>query len=218
MKTGAGGPLDSTRIMGQSQRAGRCTSTWHTQPCRCERVTAGARSANSPQLVSSLMSLQSALLSHRYSIRMHVPSPHLCSSAMHALTLGVTGGGEGKGGGIKRMQVNASATARHSDTRVGQQQRPGRIGLLPTRGWRKREGQLLFSCPGTTGTNRHQFKDRHLTGITHLLPCSGGTVPNPRPAVRAAAIRNFWRRLIVRKIIANAEYITYLFLFSTIIA
>lgn len=36
------------------------------------------------------MSLQSCRLSHRYSIRIHVPSPHLCSSGMQGLTLGVT--------------------------------------------------------------------------------------------------------------------------------
>ena len=56
---------------------------------------------HSPQLISSLMSLQSALLSHRYSIRIHAPSPHLCSSGMQGLMPGATkrdadGGGWGR--------------------------------------------------------------------------------------------------------------------------
>lgn len=46
--------------------------------------------SHSPQFVSSLMSRQSGLLSHRYSIRIHVPSPHLCSSGMQGLMEGVT--------------------------------------------------------------------------------------------------------------------------------
>lgn len=62
------------------------------------------------------MSLQSGLLSHRYSIRMHVPSPHLCSSAMQALTTGVT---ERWGGGVKRMQGNQSVLQLHQEGGVG---------------------------------------------------------------------------------------------------
>lgn len=55
---------------------------------------------HSPQLVSSLISGQSGLLSHRYSMRIHVPSPHLCSSGMQGLTSGLTGrDGEGQWGG-----------------------------------------------------------------------------------------------------------------------
>lgn len=73
------------------------------------------------------MSLQSGLLSHRYSIRMHVPSPHLCSSAMQALTTGVT---ERWGGGVKRMQGNQSVLQLHQEGGGGDLQGSGRIGLL----------------------------------------------------------------------------------------
>lgn len=58
------------------------------------------------------MSLQSGLLSHRYSIRIQVPSPHLCSSTMQGLMLEVTGGdagGKGRGGvKVKDMQANTT--------------------------------------------------------------------------------------------------------------
>lgn len=73
------------------------------------------RSENSPQLASSLMSLQSGLLSHRYSIRMQVPSPHLCSSAMQARIMGLTAREERPR--IKHTPVNAQKP--HTSTSSG---------------------------------------------------------------------------------------------------
>lgn len=63
------------------------------------------------------MSLQSGRLSHRYSIRIHVPSPHLCSSGMQGLMLGVTvRNAEGRGEGVTDMQAKAETTAQnHTD-------------------------------------------------------------------------------------------------------
>lgn len=80
------------------------------QPAGCER------NVHSPQLVSSLISGQSGLLSHRYSMRIHVPSPHLCSSCMQSRTSGTTGG-DGQGT-VGRMS-NVHATARLQPRQAG---------------------------------------------------------------------------------------------------
>ena len=101
----------------------------HIQPvfhATADRVTTCRPSwSHSPQLVSSLMSLQSGLLSHRYSIRIHVPSPHLCSSGMQGLMLGVTKrDAEGKKEGgvrcwrIKYMQAKPTVRPTHYNTPI----------------------------------------------------------------------------------------------------
>ena len=58
---------------------------------------------HSPHCSSSLMSLQSGLLSHRYSRRMHSPLRHSCSSAVQGLGLGSgdTGGDAGEGSRVR---------------------------------------------------------------------------------------------------------------------
>lgn len=85
-------------------------------PCNQRSWTqlAGQAESHSPQLVSSLMSLQSGLLSHRYSIRMHVPSPHLCSSDMQGLMTGVTKRERGGGAVLNDMQAKATVRPGHS--------------------------------------------------------------------------------------------------------
>lgn len=96
---------------------------------------------NSPQLASSLISLQSGLLSHTYSIRIHVPSPHLCSSGMQGLSMGLTKrDAEGRDGGcwsITDVQSKATLQAMHYTTvnsqhkrnrsQVEKQQHPGTL-------------------------------------------------------------------------------------------
>lgn len=91
------------------------------------------------------MSLQSGLLSHRYSIRMQVPSPHLCSSAMQARIMGLTereerpgikgmhvrggggrwGGAPALGGGFPpQIRVNLTRTGHHlTDVYLGRSRR-----------------------------------------------------------------------------------------------
>lgn len=140
------------------------------------------RSENSPQLASSLMSLQSGLLSHRYSSRMQLPSPHLCSSAMQTRIMGLTAREERPR--IKRMHVNAHNHMRQPAR--GDLQPPGRIGAQEDgeKPRRSTTGTLVWSFPPQIQGNLRRT-DHHLTDITRLFRekpsssrhCGGGYPP-----------------------------------------
>lgn len=67
---------------------------------------------NSPQSSSSLMSLQSGLLSHRYSRGMHPPSRHVCSSFMHGRRSGTTERREGSR--VRHAELKGHHTTQHN--------------------------------------------------------------------------------------------------------
>lgn len=92
---------------------------------------------------------------------------------------------------------------------------PGAPAFWRKSNWccRNRKVHLVFSFQVRLElTAQRRRRDHHrLTDITHLLSCSGVTIPKPRRAIRVVSMRSFWRRVIVRKIIAITDILLIFF-------